>query len=54
MERVLRMPREKLAEMGDAARAATQRFSWGHIAPRYEQLYREVLGAQKTSPAQLP
>ncbi len=54
MERVLSMPQEKLAEMGDAARAATKRFSWSHIAPRYEQLYREVLGAQKPSPAQLP
>jgi glycosyltransferase involved in cell wall biosynthesis len=54
MERVLSMSQEKLAEMGDAARAATTRFSWSHIAPRYEQLYREVLGAQKPSPVQLP
>ena len=54
MEHVLRMPQEKLAEMGDAARAATRRFSWSRIAPRYEQLYRDVLGVQKRSPAQLP
>jgi alpha-1,3-mannosyltransferase len=54
MERVLGMPQEKLAEMGEAARAATRRFSWNHIAPQYEQLYREVLRTQKTSPAQLP
>jgi alpha-1,3-mannosyltransferase len=54
MERVLFMPQEKLAEMGDAARAATKRFSWSQIAPRYEQLYREVLGAQKRSPDQRP
>ena len=30
-------------QMGEAARAATKRFSWRQIAPRYEQLYREVL-----------
>jgi alpha-1,3-mannosyltransferase len=54
MERVLEMPRERLAEMGAAARAATKRFSWSQVAPRYEQLYREVLGVQTRSPAQLP
>jgi alpha-1,3-mannosyltransferase len=45
MERVLTMPAGKLAEIGEAARTATKRFSWSQIAPRYEQLYREVLGA---------
>jgi hypothetical protein len=40
--------------LGEAARAATRRFSWSQIAPRYEQLYREVLDVQKTSPAHLP
>jgi glycosyltransferase involved in cell wall biosynthesis len=39
----LRLPPEKLTAMGEAARAATQRFSWTQIAPRYEQLYRDVL-----------
>jgi alpha-1,3-mannosyltransferase len=53
MERVLSMPQEKLTEMGDAARAATRRFSWSQIAPRYEQLYRDVLAAQQRAPAQL-
>jgi alpha-1,3-mannosyltransferase len=40
---VLEMPREELLAIGDAARAATQRFSWTHVAPHYEQLYREVI-----------
>jgi alpha-1,3-mannosyltransferase len=53
MERGLSMPQEKLAEMGDAARSATRRFSWSQIAPRYEQLYRDVLAVQQRSPAQL-
>jgi glycosyltransferase involved in cell wall biosynthesis len=43
------MPGEKLLQIGEAARAATKRFSWSQIAPRYEQLYREVLGAQAES-----
>ena len=43
MERVLSLPVAKLAQIGEAARTATQRFSWSRIAPRYEQLYREVL-----------
>jgi glycosyltransferase involved in cell wall biosynthesis len=52
MEHVLAMPGEKLAEMGEAARAATRRFSWSRIAPRYEQLYREVLaGAERSGGA---
>jgi alpha-1,3-mannosyltransferase len=54
MERVLGMPQEKLAEMGDAARAATKRFSWSQIAPRYEQLYREVLGSAARTGVRLP
>jgi alpha-1,3-mannosyltransferase len=45
MARALSLPKEKLAEMGEAARAATKRFSWSRIAPQYEQLYREVIGA---------
>jgi alpha-1,3-mannosyltransferase len=49
IERVLCMPGEKLLQIGEAARAATKRFSWSQIAPRYEQLYREVLGAQAES-----
>jgi alpha-1,3-mannosyltransferase len=43
MERALSLPGEKLAAIGEAARAATKRFSWSRIAPQYEQLYREVL-----------
>jgi alpha-1,3-mannosyltransferase len=39
----LRLPPEKLSAMGAAARSATQRFSWTQIAPRYEELYRDVL-----------
>jgi alpha-1,3-mannosyltransferase len=58
IERVLSLPAEKLAEIGEAARAATRRFSWSRIAPRYEQLYREVLdaprGAQRRSEVRLP
>ena len=54
MERVLSLPEEKLAQMGEAARAATRRFSWRQIAPQYEQLYREVLIAGTRSGARLP
>jgi alpha-1,3-mannosyltransferase len=43
MEHVLSLPPEKLAQIGEAAREATRRFSWMQVAPRYEQLYREVL-----------
>jgi alpha-1,3-mannosyltransferase len=53
MERVLSMPKEKLAEIGEAARAATRRFSWSRIAPQYEQLYREVLNGYGSG-ARLP
>ena len=44
IDRVLALPPEKIAAIGEAARAATRRFSWMQIAPRYEQVYREVLG----------
>jgi alpha-1,3-mannosyltransferase len=44
MERVLTMPAAKLAQIGEAARAATKHFSWSRIAPQYEQLYEQVLG----------
>ena len=50
---VLALPAEKLAAIGEAARAATRRFSWMQIAPRYEQLYREVLDAGRHSEAQV-
>ena len=53
MECVLSMPAEKLASMGDVARAATRRFSWAQIVPKYEQLYREVLDARRVE-ASLP
>lgn len=43
IERVLLMSPEDTAAMGEAARAATRRFSWSEIAPQYEQLYRQVL-----------
>lgn len=43
MERALVMSPEETAAMGEAARAATRRFSWTEIAPQYEQLYRQVL-----------
>jgi alpha-1,3-mannosyltransferase len=43
LEEVLAMPADKVQVMGEAARAATRRFSWMQIAPRYEQVYREVL-----------
>jgi len=43
IEHVLAMSPEKLATMGEAARAATRRFSWTEIAPQYEQLYSQVL-----------
>ena len=43
IERALRMSPEETAAMGEAARAATRRFSWTEIAPQYEQLYRQVL-----------
>ncbi|NYF79610.1 glycosyltransferase family 4 protein [Granulicella arctica] len=49
MERVLVMPLEKIAIMGEAARASTRRFSWTEIAPQYEQLYSQVLGAGRNA-----
>ena len=53
MECVLAMPADKLAMIGNAARAATKRFSWGQIAPKYEQLYREVLATGRPFEARL-
>jgi alpha-1,3-mannosyltransferase len=51
MEHALSLPGEKLAAIGEQARAATRRFSWSRIAPQYEQLYREVLDAETYSAA---
>jgi alpha-1,3-mannosyltransferase len=51
MERALSLPEEKLAAIGERARAATKRFSWSRIALEYEQLYRDVLAAQTYSAA---
>jgi alpha-1,3-mannosyltransferase len=45
LNEALSMPADSIAAMGAAARAATSRFSWTRIAPRYEQVYREVLEA---------
>jgi glycosyltransferase involved in cell wall biosynthesis len=43
LERALVMTPEQTAVMGEAARAASRRFSWTEIAPQYEELYRQVL-----------
>jgi alpha-1,3-mannosyltransferase len=51
IERTLAMSPERTAAMGDAARAATRRFSWSEIAPQYEQLYSEVLRTGHTAGA---
>jgi alpha-1,3-mannosyltransferase len=51
MERALSLPGEKLAAIGERARAATKRFSWTRIVLEYEQLYREVLDAETCSAA---
>ncbi|MGB8536470.1 MAG: glycosyltransferase family 4 protein [Acidobacteriaceae bacterium] len=51
MERALSLPGEELAAIGEQARAATKRFSWSRIVLEYEQLYREVLGAETYSAA---
>jgi alpha-1,3-mannosyltransferase len=51
MERALSLPEEKLAAIGEQARAATRRFSWSRVALQYEQLYREVLNAETGSAA---
>jgi alpha-1,3-mannosyltransferase len=45
MERVLSMTAEQLQLIGEAARAATNCYSWNRIVPQYEQIYREVAGA---------
>jgi alpha-1,3-mannosyltransferase len=54
MDRILALPMDRVAAMGEAARAATQRFSWRQVAPRYEELYREVLIAARRAGACLP
>jgi alpha-1,3-mannosyltransferase len=46
MERVLSLPLERLAEIGEAAQAATKRFAWSRIAPQYEELYEQVLSQE--------
>jgi alpha-1,3-mannosyltransferase len=46
LDEALSMPAEKIAAMGTRARAATRRYSWMQIAPRYEQVYREVLRSE--------
>jgi alpha-1,3-mannosyltransferase len=51
LERALSLPEERLAAIGERARAATKRFSWSRIVLQYEQLYREVLGAETCSAA---
>jgi alpha-1,3-mannosyltransferase len=51
VDRALSLPEEELAAIGEQARSATRRFSWSRIAPQYEQLYREVLGAETCSAA---
>ena len=51
IESVLLMKPEQLAGMGRAAREATKRFSWNQVAPRYEQLYREVLATRTAANA---
>jgi alpha-1,3-mannosyltransferase len=53
MERALAVPDDRLRRIGEAARAATRRFAWSQIAPRYEQVYRDVLGAHAQSGARL-
>jgi alpha-1,3-mannosyltransferase len=51
MDRALSLPGEKLATIGEQARAATKRFSWSRIVLEYEQLYRDVLAAKTYSAA---
>lgn len=43
LDRALSTSAERLADIGEAARTATRRFSWSRIGPRYEELYRNVL-----------
>jgi alpha-1,3-mannosyltransferase len=45
MDQILSMPMEQVTAMGNAARETTRRFSWSEIAPQYERLYRQMLGA---------
>jgi alpha-1,3-mannosyltransferase len=43
IEYVLAMPQEKVMAMGEAARAATRRFSWAEVVSQYEQIYQKVI-----------
>jgi alpha-1,3-mannosyltransferase len=43
IEQAFAMSQERVATMGDEARAATRRFSWSEVAPHYEKLYSQVL-----------
>jgi alpha-1,3-mannosyltransferase len=47
LDRALSLSDARLAEIGEAARLVTKRFSWSEIAPRYEQLYRDVLDSHR-------
>ena len=53
IERVLLLAPEQLTEMGEAARAATRRFSWKQVVPQYEQLYRDVIAVSKKPEARV-
>jgi glycosyltransferase involved in cell wall biosynthesis len=53
IERVLLLTPEKLTEIGEAARAATRRFSWKQVVPQYEQLYRDVIAVSKKPEARV-
>jgi alpha-1,3-mannosyltransferase len=52
--RVMSLPEQKAEDIGKAARVATERFSWGKIVPRYEQLYRDVLAGKTCLAGRLP
>jgi alpha-1,3-mannosyltransferase len=52
IERVLVMDPNKLATMGNSARAATRRFSWAEIVPQYEQIYGQVLRTDRNAGAE--
>jgi alpha-1,3-mannosyltransferase len=52
IERVLVMDPNKLATMGDSARAATRRYSWTEIVPQYEHIYRHVMREDRNAGAE--
>ncbi len=54
MEHVLSLPERNWRRSAHAAREATRRFSWMQIAPRYEQLYREVLDGGRAAGTRAP